>query len=276
MSKDMLIRIVVGLGLILLLLVILYFGGIVQNILYSIVAMILVYEMKTLLEAKGLRPFVVPAYIFALLSYTVRAYLGMYVMLLFASLCVFATILFRIASPERKTTDMFAGLALFFYPLSFYIFFVLGSTLNDFNQSRVSMLLTFAAPCCADIFAYFIGVFFGKHKLCPHISPKKTIEGGIGALVGGCIGGVIVYFLQGIWGVSLSLWALVSVGFICGAVGQIGDLFASSIKRWAEVKDFGTILPGHGGMMDRLDSTLMCAPVVCMFFYILVERGIVR
>ena len=90
-------------------------------------------------------------------------------------------------------------------------------------------------------------------------------------MLGGALGGVIVFFAQRIWDAKVDLISLIVLGLACGVIGQIGDLFASSLKRWAGVKDFGTIFPGHGGMMDRLDSVLMCAPVVFLYFYALYD-----
>lgn len=122
-----------------------------------------------------------------------------------------------------------------------------------------------------DTAAYFIGSALGKHKLCPHISPKKTVEGSVGGFFGGALGGLLAYavgrYVPGVdWGLLPALGQALVLGLICGGIGQIGDLFASTIKRWAGIKDYGKIFPGHGGMMDRLDSVLMCGPVVylCM------------
>lgn len=135
--------------------------------------------------------------------------------------------------------------------------------------SRIALLMMFAGPLLGDTMAYFIGVFRGRHKLCPHISPKKTVEGSIGGLAGGIMGGILVYFVQQYFDIRpyVGIIPMMVLGLLCGAMGQIGDLFASTIKRWADIKDFGTFLPGHGGMLDRLDSVLMCAPMVFLFFY---------
>ena len=101
----------------------------------------------------------------------------------------------------------------------------------------------------------------------PKISPKKTVEGAVFSLIGSTLMGVGLYYAQNIWepGQGMSLFALVSLGFICGVAGQFGDLFASCLKRSADVKDFSETLPGHGGVLDRLDSVLLCAPVVLAF-----------
>lgn len=116
-----------------------------------------------------------------------------------------------------------------------------------------------------DTFAYLVGVKFGKHKLS-EISPKKSIEGCIGGILGCMIFfGVYTYYLTSI-GLNLNVNLLVLVGLIISIISQIGDFAASSIKRYCGIKDFGTIIPGHGGVLDRFDSVVMIAPFVYMFF----------
>ena len=108
----------------------------------------------------------------------------------------------------------------------------------------------------------------GKRKLCPEISPHKTVEGSYGSFFVGLLGRFACFLLQFIWGLRLPILPMLLVGIICGGVGQIGDLFASVIKRWAGAKDYGNIFPGHGGVIDRLDSVLMCAPVVLCYIWL--------
>ena len=118
-----------------------------------------------------------------------------------------------------------------------------------------------------DSCAYFAGYFFGKHKLAPEISPKKTIEGSIGGIVGVSV--VVTAYAaiaSNIMGLSVNLISAAIIGLVCGFLSQCGDLCASIIKRENNIKDFGNIMPGHGGVMDRFDSLLFVAPVV---YYIL-------
>ncbi|MCL1806469.1 MAG: phosphatidate cytidylyltransferase [Oscillospiraceae bacterium] len=124
------------------------------------------------------------------------------------------------------------------------------------------ILLPLIAALFNDICAYFTGVKFGKHKLTP-VSPKKTVEGSIGGLVGVAVG-MFVYgtILQTGFDLTVNFPLLLLYGLIGGVAGQLGDLSMSLIKREAGIKDFGKILPGHGGMLDRFDSVLFAAPVI--------------
>ena len=123
-----------------------------------------------------------------------------------------------------------------------------------------------------DIMAYFSGYLFGKHKMAPKLSPKKTVEGAIGGVLGSVVIAVIMMFVySNVISVS-NLGILHSLGrnyivlIVIAAVGSflgiIGDLFASAVKRQSGIKDYGTIMPGHGGVMDRFDSFLLVAPVI--------------
>ena len=116
----------------------------------------------------------------------------------------------------------------------------------------------FIGAFLTDTFAYLAGRFFGRHKLCPRLSPKKTIEGSIGGLIGSCAGmlvyGVIVRFFCNI---GVNFFYMLVLGIASSAVAQFGDLAASRIKRQYGIKDYGNIMPGHGGVMDRFDSVIL-------------------
>ena len=119
-----------------------------------------------------------------------------------------------------------------------------------------------------DIFAYFVGVMFGKHKLCPVISPKKTVEGAIGGLVGS----VILCGLFGYFFIPEGFVNCIILGVLGGVTSQLGDLSASIMKRKLEIKDWGAIIPGHGGILDRFDSVLFTAPTV--YYFLLIESTV--
>lgn len=137
--------------------------------------------------------------------------------------------------------------------------------------SLIFIVLVFAITMLTDTFAYLIGSAFKGPKLAPKISPNKTISGSIGGLLGGVIGAVLVFVIVRCTGLktllstyNLAWWHFVLIGFVGSAVGQLGDLFESALKRKADVKDSGNIFPGHGGMLDRVDAMTFVAAFVCI------------
>ncbi len=147
------------------------------------------------------------------------------------------------------------GLLGFFYigllPASVYRLLLLPNGLNWF----ISLL---AIVFAGDTFAYFFGSIWGKHKIMPKISPKKSYEGSFGGLVGSTSAAVLT-----LWFVPYApIWSVILLGIIVGAIAQLGDLFESLLKRVANVKDSGSIMPGHGGILDRLDGVLFASPIL--------------
>ena len=126
------------------------------------------------------------------------------------------------------------------------------------------LILALGVPWLSDSGAYFTGVYLGKTKLCPEISPKKTVEGAIGGLISGCIGAVLIGFVfMWIYGdVDINFWGVIIVGLLNPVISIFGDLSFSVIKRSCGIKDYGSIMPGHGGALDRFDSIIFCAPLV--------------
>lgn len=130
-----------------------------------------------------------------------------------------------------------------------------------------AFLLVFIFAWASDTFAYFTGVFLGRHKLCPALSPKKTIEGAIGGIVGCMVTVAVACLINDISITDTTLWALTLCTPIFSIMGMVGDISASYIKRHAGIKDYGNLMPGHGGVLDRFDSVLLIAPV----FYSLLQ-----
>ena len=161
--------------------------------------------------------------------------------------------------------------ALILFALIYVPFFLSHIVLiREMDYGRFYIWLVFLGAFSTDTFAYFGGTFFGKRKLCPEISPKKTVAGAISGLLGS--GLVMVLFgliVNACFGDSLgngmSLIRLLILGVLCGVISEVGDLAASIIKREYDVKDFGNLLPGHGGILDRCDSILFVAPLIYLF-----------
>ena len=124
------------------------------------------------------------------------------------------------------------------------------------------VVLLLCVVFAGDVAAYYVGSHLGRHKLCPSVSPGKTVEGAVGGLAASVAVGVLIWQLcshQIPWG-----WAIVFFA-VAGVAGQMGDLFESVLKRSAGIKDSGSILPGHGGLLDRIDALLFAAPIALLF-----------
>ncbi|QLY25374.1 phosphatidate cytidylyltransferase [Bdellovibrio sp. KM01] len=138
--------------------------------------------------------------------------------------------------------------------------------LLDQEQGIFWFIYLLAVVFAGDTMAYAFGVLFGKHKVMPSVSPKKTWEGSLGGILGSVVAGTICwkYLLP-----EFSGYFIVGLAAVSGYVGQFGDFFESLLKRVAEVKDSGKIMPGHGGVLDRIDGVLFASPVVLLGVVIL-------
>ena len=123
--------------------------------------------------------------------------------------------------------------------------------------SRWEQLLIVAVPAASDISAYFSGVLFGKHKIWPSVSPKKSVEGAAAGLAAA----MLVSLLIGMASPNTSALSFIVLGLVMGIMAQLGDFFESALKRAANIKDSSHLLPGHGGILDRLDSISFCSGV---------------
>ncbi len=143
----------------------------------------------------------------------------------------------------------------------------LGLAFNKFISVRLDNLFYFVylflITIMTDTFAYFTGYFFGKHKMSPTVSPNKTWEGFIGGFILGTISSSVFYYA--LINSQINILVLISVSALLSIVGQIGDLLFSTIKRYYGIKDYGNLMPGHGGVLDRLDSILL---VMLSFIYL--------
>jgi len=136
-----------------------------------------------------------------------------------------------------------------------------------------SVWMIFISSWICDTCAYFVGVFLGKHKMSPKLSPKKSIEGAIGGVAGSTIVGALYgYFIveQAVSGQQVT-WAFILISAVGAVISQIGDLAASAIKRNHDIKDYGKLIPGHGGVMDRFDSVIFTAPMIYLLVLLFIQ-----
>ena len=178
-----------------------------------------------------------------------------------------------------KVEKMFFGILVSaFLGYAFSVFLSLKYSSNA-QIALFYLLMGLGSAWWSDAGAYFSGTFFGKHKLCPHVSPKKTVEGLVGGIVVAVIGNVLValgymslcnkvapfgYLISNT--ISVNILKIVLVTPILALVGVLGDLSASIIKRQTGIKDYGNLFPGHGGIMDRFDSVLFILPYLYVIF----------
>ena len=169
---------------------------------------------------------------------------------------------------------MFSGIVIF----CFYSFIRLKELLPVEQYGYDAVFFILLILCFAwggDTCAYFAGRAFGKHKLCPVVSPKKTVEGAIGGVLGTMVFGVIITLVYSVAAnrmeaftrsnIGVSMYVIIArLGCVAAVLGIYGDLFASVVKRQCGIKDYGTIFPGHGGILDRFDSVMFIAPFVTM------------
>ena len=158
----------------------------------------------------------------------------------------------------------------------FVIPFLLSSLIRILVMSRIGrymVLVPFVIAFTSDAGAYFAGRFFGHHKLSPVISQHKTIEGAIGGIAGSAlVGALYSYFIvDSVITEQNVTWAFILISAIGAMISQIGDLAASAIKRNHEIKDYGKLIPGHGGVMDRFDSVIFTAPMIYLLVIILIR-----
>ena len=179
------------------------------------------------------------------------------------------TILFaQVIATDMKTN--FKDIAYTFIGIFYVVFFMMFVALIDgMNNGKILIWYVIIAAWGTDIFAYVVGMAIGKHKYTA-VSPKKSIEGCIGGTLGAIILMLIyTYVVNGYFGMNYSYTFIAGIGIILSLVGQIGDLAASSIKRYVDIKDYSNLIPGHGGMLDRIDSLIFLAPFAYALFTLL-------
>ena len=183
---------------------------------------------------------------------------------------------------KYELKDVLATIFILFYPILLMSLFII---MNNSDLGLYAILLTVFIPVFTDTFAYFTGRFLGKRKLCPEISPKKTIAGAVGGVIGAILGALLVFLLFDVlnafesfryvdtFALTDEYWKsaliYIALGIVAGPICEVGDLIASWIKRKAGIKDYGSIFPGHGGFMDRLDSVIVNIPIVLCFIEII-------
>ncbi len=174
----------------------------------------------------------------------------------------------QVIATDMKTN--FKDIAYTFIGIFYVVFFIMFVAFIDgMKNGNILIWYVLFAAWATDIFAFFVGIKFGKHKFSK-VSPKKSIEG----CVAGTIGAVIVmliytFVVNQVWQMGYSYLYIAGMSIVLSLISQIGDFAASSIKRYVDIKDYSNLIPGHGGMLDRIDSLIFVAPFAYAFFTML-------
>lgn len=238
----------------------------VFNLTVSAIAVIMLYELLSACKCIQHKFHSIVCVIFAAVMPFLAEFEGMEIKYIVSTSCIFLIFVGYIA--EHKTISFEKICCMLAVTLLTTLSMCCIVSLKNLDETHgvCYVILCLAGAWLGDSGAYFVGTFFGKHKLCPEISPKKTVEGAVGGvLTVGLVFAVYAFLYRmfmGYQGISFEVnyVYLVLLGFICGILGIVGDLSASLIKRQFGIKDFGNIMPGHGGFMDRFDSVLFVAP----------------
>lgn len=241
-----------------------YFGGIVFHLTVLAIMLGAVYEMKRALKIVEINTMLTMNYLYAIIA-AITVYFGGNGYLL-GILLLFSVLTFAISMmlPKYSVKDAIATVFVFVYPTTLIL---LLSVLEKYGREFI--IGAIIASVITDTAAFFVGRRFGDAKLCPSISPNKTVAGAIGGA------GATMVLLPVYWLIAaliqntlidvtqVFMWILLAL--LCGIFAQFGDLFASSIKRYCGLKDYSNLIPGHGGIMDRLDSIMFTTMLVYLF-----------
>jgi len=252
---DLSIRITSGVVGLILLIAIVYIGGIPLGIGALGLSLLGLYELFRSLKKKGFKPVSSIAYLASLLIYLrlFYPYVSMEFIIVFILILLFSI---SVLHGDKNLLDIsltILGIV--------YIPFLLSFLVSLEGTKFIWIIFTIAFG--TDTFAYLIGSKLGRHKLSPSISPNKSIEGALGGIIGSVL---ITLAYSYIFEIG-PLWSVLILSVIGSIISQLGDLSASKIKRYVGIKDFGKIMPGHGGMLDRFDSIIFASPVV--YYYVI-------
>lgn len=245
------------------LIIFLIVGGSLLQYVVLFLSLMGLYEFYKVVELKNIKPLKYFGYAATILYFNLLGKVDFSVVAFVIFLSLMILMCVPAIKPEYNFIDVGVTILGFIYVSVFFSFIAL---INQKTNGEYLVWFIFISSWLSDTTAYYSGKFFGKHKLCPRVSPKKTIEGSIGGLIGSVVGCVILGIIMNNNGINISIVHCIILGIVSGVFSQFGDLAASSVKRYCEVKDYSNLIPGHGGILDRFDSILFSAVVV--YYYL--------
>jgi len=211
-----------------------------------------------------------PVYEFALKNANPFYSMGLFVML--AVLCMMISMSILIFKGDIDYGKAMSAIVPVFYPGLFFALMYPLIYIGGRGEVMLALGMAVMIPLINDLMAYEVGSLIGKHKLAPKVSPKKTVEGSVAGFISGIVMAcALPYLLHLVFPVILlqPFWEYLVLGAVVCVASQLGDLSASYIKRACNIKDYGSLLPGHGGIMDRLDAVIFGAAFCSVFYFIL-------
>lgn len=266
-------RLISGIVMVALAIIAFSTGGVLLFLINALLSLVGMYELYKALKMEN-NPFAICGYVFCTIYYF--AMLGnlmgaFYIPLLFIIISALTTmmIIYVLQYPNYKINDMLRGYIGLVYV---GVMFSYLTQIRFLEKGKWLIWVIILSSWGCDTFAYLAGMKFGKHKLCSKLSPKKSKEGAVGGIAGAAILGLL-FAIAMVLVTDASKSFIYKLPIICAiasVVSQFGDLIASGIKRENDVKDYGQIIPGHGGIMDRFDSVILVSPIIfylCAFFF---------
>ena len=233
-----------------------YTGGLLMDILAMVVSLIGLYEFYHCFKEINISPFKVIGYVSTISAYACLIFdLGVTFLYMTFMILLFMTMIFYV---HRRTENSFYEAAITVFGFTYITISLIHIPMLERVDGGIIIWYPFILAFITDTCAYFSGKMFGKHKLIPDVSPNKTKEGSAGGVIGTTIVSIVFAL---IFDPSLTVFAGI-IGFIGSIISQYGDLLASKIKRTVGIKDYGKIMPGHGGILDRFDSIIVTSPFV--------------
>lgn len=250
-------------------LIFLIIGGTLLQYGLLVVSLIGLNEFYTVISKKKINAFRYVAYVFTILYYSFLYKISFSLVAFILIFLVMILLCIPALNPDYNYVDLSTTiLGIIYVP----IFFSFISLIDSKESGNFLVWLIFISSWLSDTAAYYSGRFFGKRKLCPKVSPKKTVEGSIGGLFGSVIGCLILGIIFQKYNINISLIHFIFIGLVSGIFSQFGDLAASSIKRFSDVKDYSNLIPGHGGILDRFDSILFSSVIVFYYLTFILQR----
>ena len=263
MNKSFYERLFSGIILVIIALITIILGNDILLVTVGIVSLIGLYEMNRVFGiekyATGILSYIAVIIYYAMLRFDMMTY----VPFLIVALLIACMAIYVFEFPKCKTEQVMAAIFGTIYVavmLSFVYLVRMG------NNGAYNVWLIFLCSWGSDTCAYVFGVAFGKHKMAPVLSPKKSVEGAVGGVVGAILLGIIY--------AAATKGGMVEYAIICGVgalISMVGDLAASAIKRNQGIKDYGKLIPGHGGILDRFDSVIFTAPIIYFLSVLLIH-----